>query len=144
MIPKIEKVLNKIEKEEQDKLKPQGKSFLFDYEKRKFEVLSGKITEIKEKEALEQWIKHCILTSYESCKVYENTGFGMGIKSLIGYRDMETFYKATLRQMIPEALLINRLINNVNVTDIELNGNKMTVYIDVESVYGEFKVVVDG
>lgn len=105
-----------------------GRSIVFDFESKRFVFKDGKVVETTELEALEYWIKLCLLTQRDNFNVYKSTDFGVNTKDIVN-KKLNAFYVAELQREITEGLKHNRCIKDV--TDIKLSQEKRNLTIDV-------------
>ncbi|MDO4173725.1 MAG: DUF2634 domain-containing protein [Eubacteriales bacterium] len=95
-----------------------GRSFMFDYQTRRFAITGGAVEECTGIDALKQWLQLLIRTSPGSAAVYEitdDTAFGVSLDRMIGRRYLPTeFVRAELERQIREACALNPAIESVS------------------------------
>lgn len=133
LIPDLEEQINT---ENQTSILEIGRSFLFDFTENKFVFKDGKMVEITELQALEQWIKLCLNTLVKKYKVYKDTTFGCKIEDLLGSR-LNSFTYSEMQREIKEALIKNENINDVRNIVINQEKRTFTISMDVELVNKE-------
>lgn len=104
-----------------------GKSFVFDFKSKRFNVVAGKVKETTEEEAIRQWIELLLRTSVDKYKVYEGTGFGTNIDKLVGYKSMRGFVESEMKREISEKIIMNRAIERIENFKTDLEGSMIEV-----------------
>lgn len=112
------------EKEQDVKI---GKSFVFDFKSKRFNVVAGKVKETTEEEAIRQWIELLLRTAVDKYKVYEGTGFGTNIDKLIGYKSMRGFVESEMKREISEKIIMNRAIERIENFKTDFEGSMIEV-----------------
>lgn len=104
-----------------------GKSFVFDFKSKRFNVVAGKVKETTEEEAIRQWIELLLRTAIDKYKVYEGTGFGTNIDKLVGYKSMRGFVESEMKREISEKIIMNRAIERIENFKTDLEGSMIEV-----------------
>lgn len=104
-----------------------GKSFVFDFKSKRFNVVAGKVKETTEEEAIRQWIELLLRTSVDKYKVYEGTGFGTNIDKLVGYKSMRGFVESEMKREISEKIIMNRAIERIENFKTDFEGSMLEV-----------------
>lgn len=104
-----------------------GKSFVFDFKSKRFNVVAGKVKETTEEEAIRQWIELLLRTSIDKYKVYKGTGFGTNIDKLVGYKSMRGFVESEMKREISEKIIMNRAIERIENFKTDLEGSMIEV-----------------
>lgn len=112
------------EKEQDVKI---GKSFVFDFKSKRFNVVAGKVKETTEEEAIKQWIELLLRTAVDKYKVYEGTGFGTNIDKLVGYKSMRGFVESEMKREISEKIIMNRAIERIENFKTDFEGSMIEV-----------------
>lgn len=120
-----------IEEEEKSQDIKIGRSFVFDFNTKNFNVIAGKVKETTEEEAIRQWIELMIRTSVDKYKVYQGTGFGTNIDKLIGYRSLRGFVESEIKREISENIIMNRAIDSIENFETEFEGDNLQVSFTV-------------
>lgn len=118
------------EKEQDVKI---GKSFVFDFKSKRFNVVAGKVKETTEEEAIRQWIELLLRTAVDKYKVYEGTGFGTNIDKLVGYKSMRGFVESEMKREISEKIIMNmnRVIERIENFKTDFEGSMIEVSFTV-------------
>lgn len=125
--------------DEQD-LPQQGKSFLFDFGTGDFVLRDGKLVEISEKQALQQWINKTIRTARLRFEVYkDNPEYGVSIDDLIGSNYPIDFVEKEIENELKETLLQNEQIISLSNFNAEKNESTLTVKFMVNSIFDDFE-----
>lgn len=115
-----------------EEAKPIGKSFLFDYTKREFIVEDGKVKEIKDLEAIKQWIELMLKTPKEGFQVYAGSEFGINLDKYIGYKKTQLgFVKSELKREIEETIILNRAISGIKNFECTPEDDRLLVEFTV-------------
>lgn len=104
-----------------------GKSFVFDFKSKRFNVVAGKVKETTEEEAIRQWIELLLRTAIDKYKVYEGTGFGTNIDKLVGYKSMRGFVESEMKREISEKIIMNRAIERIENFKTDFEGSMIEV-----------------
>lgn len=104
-----------------------GKSFVFDFKSKRFNVVAGKVKETTEEEAIRQWIELLLRTAIDKYKVYEGTGFGTNIDKLVGYKSMRGFVESEMKREISEKIIMNRAIERIENFKTDFEGSMLEV-----------------
>lgn len=104
-----------------------GKSFVFDFKSKRFNVVAGKVKETTEEEAIRQWIELLLRTAIDKYKVYERTGFGTNIDKLVGYKSMRGFVESEMKREISEKIIMNRAIERIENFKTDFEGSMLEV-----------------
>ena len=123
--------LNKKLTQEQNSIKPLGKSYLFDYKTGQHKIVDGKPIVCSLTETIEQWIEKVLRTELDKYGVYtidETDDFGISIYRFIGIKAIPMGYVASeLKREITEQMLKHRYIKEV--TDYETIREKRGLHI---------------
>ena len=104
-----------------------GRSFSFDFNTRRFNVMAGKVKETTQEEAIKQWIELLLRTAVNRYKVYEGTGFGTNISKLVGYKSLRGFIESEIKREISENIMMNRAIEGIEDFETSLEGDMLQV-----------------
>lgn len=116
-----------------------GRSFVFDYETKRFEIKGGVVSETTKLQAIKQWIELFIRVELNKYKIYDNN-FGTDFSDLVGYRLPRSYQVAQITKRINDGIL-NYCPNVVSVT--EWNFDKGNFSFTVTTDLGE-EVKING
>lgn len=98
-----------------------GRSFLFDFKTGRHSIIDGKVNEITELQAIQQWLELLVRTMLDKYAVYQGTGFGTTWEQYIGHRDLPMGFIASEmeREITEAATKLNPAIARVQDFTIE-------------------------
>lgn len=129
-------------KKENDQL-PMFYEVGWDFEKELPLIENGDFKIVKGNEALKVWVWHCLKVNRFEHQIY-SWDFGNELKSLIGKGYSVELTKADAERYVKEALglvrdnepsILNPYILGCNVLDVQFNGYKLTIEIQIETIY---------
>lgn len=104
-------------------------------------IENGDFKEIEGIEAIKVWCYKAIKTNRYEHSIY-SWDYGCEISELIGRGYTKGLIEAETERYIKEALLINKYIIDVSVTDITFDETLLTVTVKIETIYGEGEVKI--
>lgn len=116
-----------------------GRSIKFNYQKKRFEVVDGKLIEPSKIDAIKQWIELFIRTEVGKYGVY-NDEFGVNLKDLVSYRLPRGYQISEIMRRINVGIL-EQCPNVVRVSD--WNFDKGTFSFTVKTNTGEEVVIYE-
>lgn len=116
-----------------------GRSIKFNYQKKCFEVVDGKLIEPSKIDAIKQWIELFIRTEVGKYGVY-NDEFGVNLKDLVSYRLPRGYQISEIMRRINVGIL-EQCPNVVRVSD--WNFDKGTFSFTVKTNTGEEVVIYE-
>ena len=123
---------------------PEFKEFDWDFDKNKFlyDEYGNHIIKTRN-EGLKIWIRKALLVQRYRYRAYFDD-YGCEIEDkFIGKMPNDTLSKNELFTYISEALLVNPYIKNVYLVSTEQEKKKITLSIDVKTIYGETTVKIE-
>lgn len=120
---------------QQSSLSTEHKTFLWDFEAGDFVLKDGKLIEVTGIEYIKVWVQKTLHTVKDSL-IYAGTGYGSEHHILIGRNFHPDFSKAEYERLIREALFQNNAITKVDNFSFSQDGERLTVNMDVGSIYG--------
>lgn len=123
--------LNKKLSQQQNSVKPLGKSCFFDYKTGQHKIIDGKTVLCSSVETIEQWIEKVLRTELNKYGIYiidETENFGISIYRYIGEKNIPMGYVVSeLKREITEQMLQHRYIKEV--TDYQAIREKRGLHI---------------
>ncbi len=123
--------LNEKLSQQQNSVKPLGKSCFFDYKTGQHNIIDGRNVMCSDLETIEQWIEKVLRTEIDKYGVYtidEHENFGISIYRYIGEKNIPMGYVASeLKREITEQMLQHRYIKEV--TDYQAIREKRGLHI---------------
>ncbi|NDO45820.1 DUF2634 domain-containing protein [Clostridium sp. MD294] len=123
--------LNKKLSQQQNSVKPLGKSCFFDYKTGQHKIIDGKTVLCSSVETMEQWIEKVLRTELNKYGIYnidETENFGISIYRYIGEKNIPMSYVVSeLKREITEQMLNHRYIKEV--TDYQVIREKKGLHI---------------
>jgi len=119
----------------------QGKTFVFDFDKKQHRIIDGKMLEATEIQSVKQWLTKLIATEADTFEIYtedEEETYGLHLKKYIGNRTLPLGYiSSEIEREIKQQCENNNLISRIG--NFNLTQNQRTLYIafDVYLVSGE-------
>lgn len=113
----------------------------WDFEKGKPIWQNGTPKIVEGAEAVKVWAWKALVTQRARWKVY-TWDFGSELDSLIGQNYSEQTKRAEAIRYVREALEINPYITSVGEVTTSFAGDKMTLHVKLNTVYGEVMVYV--
>lgn len=115
-----------------------GKSFSFDYDKKQFVIDRGSPKEIKDKEAIRNWIMLLLNVYHESANVYKGEGFGTTIKDLVGnHAYPKGFIESEIERELKEKMRLNPFIEDLSAFSFERKTKGLNIQFTVILKNGE-------
>lgn len=116
-----------------------GRSFVFDYENKKFLLASGSPAEnISDVEKVKQWLVLLVNTVPERYAVYKNQGFGIDTAALIGLKNVPTaFINSEFKRELVESCRKCPLIENISAFSFRRSGSTLKIDFTVSLHTGE-------
>lgn len=87
-------------------------------------------------EAIKVWIYKTIKIARYRYQIF-TTDYGTELEELIGNKYTKGYTESEAIRFIREALMVNEYIKNVNIIDASFENDKLTVNINVDTVYSE-------
>ncbi len=123
--------LNQKLSQQQNSIKPLGKSCFFDYKTGQHKIIDGKAVMCSLVETMEQWIEKVLRTELNKYGIYtidETENFGISIYRYIGEKNIPMGYIVSeLKREITEQMLNHRYIKEV--TDYQAMREKRGLHI---------------
>ncbi len=123
--------LNQKLSQQQNSIKPLGKSCFFDYKTGQHKIIDGKAVMCSLVETMEQWIEKVLRTELNKYGIYtidETENFGISIYRYIGEKNIPMGYIVSeLKREITEQMLQHRYIKEV--TDYQAIREKRGLHI---------------
>lgn len=113
-----------------------GKVFKFDYDTKSFVIEDGRLVELDEVEAVEQWIELVLQTYKDKYNIYENTDFYCNVEDIISKKYISPVFQSELKSEIITSLMKHRYITNVDNFIFTKNGRKLNVTFTVTLLNG--------
>lgn len=102
-------------------------------------VENGEFKKVYENEAIKVWVIKALLVPRYNYPIY-SFYYGSELMDLIGKAYSKSLTKTEAKRFIEEALLINPYITDVKVTDVSFKGDKLTVNVNIDTIYGQTEV----
>lgn len=118
---------------------PLYREIAWDFKNEQPLVINNEFKVVEGNEAIAVWIWHAIKTYRYAFSVY-SWDFGSEIDTLLGQNYTYELTKAEVTRYIQEALLINPYILEVTKIDVSFNGDVLTVYARVITIYEDLEV----
>ena len=125
----------------QEEVLPMAKEWAWSFTKDDFLLKNGKPYVIQGDEAVKVWIYKALRTTRFRHVVY-SFNWGNDLESLIGDSYSKAAKETLVRDLIVEALEPIRHIDTIKSVEASLNGDVLTVDVEVITVYGA--VNIDG
>lgn len=113
-----------------------GKVFKFDYNTKSFVIEDGRLVELSEVEAVEQWIEIVLKTYKDKYNVYKDTDFYCNVEDIISQKYISPVFQSELKSEIIAALMKHRYITNVDNFIFTKNGRKLNTTFTVTLLNG--------
>lgn len=91
---------------------------------------------VEKDEALKAWIYKAIKIARYRYQIF-TSDYGTELEELIGNKYTKGYTESEAIRFIREALMVNEYIRNVNIIDASFENDKLTVNINVDTVYSE-------
>lgn len=115
-----------------------GRSIKFDYDKREFVFLNGVAEEVKQVEAVKQWLELMCRTLPDKYAVYGGSGFGIETDEIIGYKTLpKGFLYSEIQRQIKENAKIPRCIKSIINFSAENVDGELNIYFTAVLYTGE-------
>lgn len=101
----------------------------------------GKPLLVTGEEAVKVWIWKALMTARTRYDVY-SWDYGSEVESLIGQAYTTAVKQSEGVRYVREALLINPYIRAVRQVDVTFQNDSLTIRCEVETIYGEVRVLV--
>ncbi|AZV56804.1 DUF2634 domain-containing protein [Clostridium sp. AWRP] len=112
-LPGLQQQIDNIVNKTPTEVKKLGRCFKVDLKTNQFVVQDGKLVELTELEAVEQWIALIVKAYKDKYRVYKGTEFYCNIEDLKGQK-LNIFIIAELQREIGESLVKHRYISKVD------------------------------
>lgn len=144
ILPKInfiEILENNKKREEKEKKFRFGKTFLVDFQRKKFLKRDGKLIKTDDERSVRMYIEKALLTVKHKYQIYENTEYGMEYQTnLLGRKYPNEFLKAEYIRELNDILSKHPKIIEIKDLDIVLKRNPLlTSFIVVLENFKTFK-----
>lgn len=120
---------------------PLLREYFFDFEKGSLVYENGKPKIVSGVEALKIQLHKALITERYKYLGY-SWNYGSEITSLIGKVQSNAVVEAEAKRLIEECLLVNPYVTSIGKVDTKLDGKKLTINAQVNTVYGEVEIDV--
>ncbi|MDF2923179.1 MAG: phage protein [Paenibacillaceae bacterium] len=120
---------------------PMFREYAWDYEENGMQLVNGTPVILEGNEALRVWIYKALQTARYRHLGYTRS-YGSELEKLIGSSYTLGATQIEVERYVREALLVNPYIRSVPQVKALLDGERLTGYVIVETVYGEVKADV--
>ena len=120
---------------------PVIKEYAWDFDNNDFLLKDGRFQIVEGNEAIKIWIWKALHSQRYRYPAY-SWDYGHELEELIGQGLSEEAAKSESERYINEALLVNEYITNVSITDISIDGSKISINFTVTTIYGEVSMNV--
>lgn len=104
-------------------------------------IENGDFKIVEGNEAIKVWVYKSILTNRYQHSVY-SWNYGSEINSIIGKNYTRDLTEMEITRYIKESLEINPYITKVDVSNVSFIDAKLSVNVNLETIYGESEVVL--
>ena len=115
---------------------PEFREYAFDFSKDEFIVENGRLASVTQKEAIKVWAYKALITERYRYRAYFDD-YGAELEHFVGTVTNDGAEAIEVFRYIEEALLVNPYITDVNVLGIEQNKKKITLNIELITIYGD-------
>lgn len=115
---------------------PEFREYAFDFSKDEFIVENGRLAIVTQKEAIKVWAYKALITERYRYRAYFDD-YGAELEHFIGTVTNDGAEVIEVFRYIEEALLVNPYITDVNILGIEQTKKKITLNIELITVYGD-------
>ena len=115
---------------------PEFREYAFDFSKDEFIVENGRLAIVTQKEAIKVWAYKALITERYRYRAYFDD-YGAELEHFVGTVTNDGAEAIEVFRYIEEALLVNPYITDVNVLGIEQNKKKITLNIELITIYGD-------
>ena len=115
---------------------PEFREYAFDFSKDEFIVENGRLAIVTQKEAIKVWAYKALITERYRYRAYFDD-YGAELEPFVGTVTNDGAEAIEVFRYIEEALLVNPYITDVNVLGIEQNKKKITLNIELITIYGD-------
>lgn len=123
----------------EDEKESLGAVYKYDFKKKRFELVNGRLVECTPLEACQQWIELLLRTKMGKYPIYESTQFGSQLDQWIGYKMRLNQQNATESQL-KQSLTENKRILDVEKMEFKQEGHQLHIEIKVHTIYGELNL----
>lgn len=120
---------------------PVIKEYAWDFDNNDFLLKDGRFQIVEGNEAIKIWIWKALHSQRYRYLAY-SWDYGHELEELIGQGLSEEATKSESERYINEVLLVNEYITNVSITDISIDGSKISINFTVTTIYGEVSMNV--
>lgn len=120
---------------------PLLREYFFDFEKGSLVYEKGKPKILSGIEALKVQLHKALITERYKYLGY-SWDYGSEITTLIGKVQSNAVMEAESKRLIEESLLVNPYVTSIGKVNVKLNGKKLTINAQVNTVYGEVEIDV--
>lgn len=120
---------------------PLYKEIAWDFKKNIPIVENGEFKIVEGNEALKVWVLKALLTNRYEHLIY-SFDYGNETKEIIGKNYTRELTEMEVKRYIKEALEINPYITGIEVNKISFIDTKLTVNVQLETVYGTTEVIL--
>lgn len=120
---------------------PLLREYFFDFKKGSLVYENGKPKIVSGIDALKIQLHKALITERYKCLGY-SWNYGSEITSLIGKVQSHSVMEAESKRLIEECLLVNPYVTSIGKVNVKLNGKKLTINVQVNTVYGEVEIDV--
>lgn len=96
---------------------------------------------VTENEAIKVWVYKTLFTERFEYPIY-SWNYGCEMINLMGQSYTFKYVEMETKRYIKEALLVNPYIVEVNILDIKFSDSKLSVRVNIKTIYGEVDVDV--
>lgn len=115
---------------------PEFREYAFDFSKDEFIIENGRLAIVTQKEAIKVWAYKALITERYRYRAYFDD-YGAELEHFIGIVTNDGVEAIEVFRYIEEALLVNPYITDVNILGIEQNKKKITLNIELITIYGD-------
>lgn len=115
---------------------PEFREYAFDFSKDEFIVENGRLAIVTQKEAIKVWAYKALITERYRYRAYFDD-YGAELEHFIGTVTNDGVEAIEVFRYIEEALLVNPYITDVNILGIEQTKKKITLNIELITIYGD-------
>lgn len=102
-------------------------------------VENGEFKKVEGNEAIKVWVYKALLTNRYEHLIY-SFDYGSELSELKGQKYTRELTETEAKRYIKEALEINPYITEIEIVDVSFIDDKLTVNIQLETVYGKTEV----
>lgn len=118
---------------------PEYREYAYDFDTHQFVFKDGKPVIVTRNEALKIWIRKALLTERYRYRAYFDD-YGVELEQFIGTRANDGQTRDEIYRYIEEGLLVNPYIESIQSISVEQNQKKLSMTVQVTTVYGSLTV----